>query len=313
MDYSYFTAPQPYQFLGLPPTPDTTNPPNSEEAYSNGSPPDVPDSAGSLPFEPFAARFGAGGNGVPPQPAHSPAAGGFAGTGGAGANMTYLQRAGAEMSFEDHEQRNNRSSSEEKEAMTPAKSRRKAQNRAAQRAFRERKDRYLKDVEQKLHALEATSSTLMSDNERLKREVEKLASENEILRSTSRFTAAAAAAAASSSGPAHAHAAGVSAPPSLSFTPTDFYSSVLHAHEDKTPSHRVTVSEVTGERLLAAGATWDYIVGHELFRKGLVDAGDVCERLKPLAKCDGQGPSFEERAVREAIEESAASGNDELI
>ena len=40
MDYSYFNAaPTSYNFLGLPPTPDTTNAPNSEEAYSNGSPP----------------------------------------------------------------------------------------------------------------------------------------------------------------------------------------------------------------------------------------------------------------------------------
>ena len=178
-----------------------------------------------------------------------------------------------------------------------------------QRAFRERKDRYLKDVEQKLSTLEASSSTLHSDNERLKREVEKLSTENEILRATS--------AAATAHASSHPHAPGVAAAGAaaapLSFSPTDFYSSVLHSYELKVPSHRITVSEVTGERLMGAGATWDYIVGHELFKKGLVDVGDACERLKKKAKCDGQGPSFEERDIREAIETSAASGTDELI
>jgi hypothetical protein len=70
---------------------------------------------------------------------------------------------------------------------------------------------------------------------------------------------------------------------------------------------------VTGSRLLAAGATWDFIISHPLFKKGLVDVSSVSERLKSLAKCDGQGPVFEERAIIDAIEKSVASGSDELI
>ena len=68
-----------------------------------------------------------------------------------------------------------------------------------------------------------------------------------------------------------------------------------------------------GERLLAAGATWDYIIKHPLFVRGLVDVGDVSERLKKKAKCDGQGPVFEEREIIDAIEKSVASGSDELL
>jgi len=78
------------------------------------------------------------------------------------------------------------------------------------------------------------------------------------------------------------------------------------------PSHRVVVSE-NGEKLLAAGATWDYIIKHPLFLQGRVDVGDVSERLKKKAKCDGQGPVFEEREILEAIEKSVASGSDELL
>jgi hypothetical protein len=55
------------------------------------------------------------------------------------------------------------------------------------------------------------------------------------------------------------------------------------------------------------------IQSHDLFKRGLVDVGDVCERLKRVAKCDGQGPVFEEGDVRRAIEESVAGGSDELI
>ena len=75
----------------------------------------------------------------------------------------------------------------------------------------------------------------------------------------------------------------------------------------------MTTCGETGERLLDAGATWDLIQGHELFQRGMVDIGFVSERLKGSAQCDGQGPAFREGAVRRAIEESAANGNDELI
>ena len=76
----------------------------------------------------------------------------------------------------------------------------------------------------------------------------------------------------------------------------------------------LTIDDESGEPLLGAGATWDYIQAHELFQKGLVDVGDVCERLKKLARCDGQGPVFQESDVRKAISESAvAGGRDELI
>lgn len=98
----------------------------------------------------------------------------------------------------------------------------------------------------------------------------------------------------------------------MQYNPTDFYSNVLALHPNKTPSHRVVTSD-SGERLYAAGATWDFIIGHDLYKKGLVDIADISNRLKHQAKCDGQGPVFEERAITAAIEESVASGSDELL
>jgi hypothetical protein len=98
----------------------------------------------------------------------------------------------------------------------------------------------------------------------------------------------------------------------MSYNPKDFYSNVLENHDNKTPSHRIVTSDA-GEKLLAAGATWDLIINHDLFKRGLVDVGDVSDRLKNQAKCDGQGPVFEERAILQAIELSVASGSDELL
>lgn len=98
----------------------------------------------------------------------------------------------------------------------------------------------------------------------------------------------------------------------MKFNPTDFYSNVLQNHTNKTPSHRVVTAD-DGERLLAAGATWDFIIGHELYKKGLVNIGDVSDRLKNCARCDGQGPVFSESAILAAIEQSVASGTDDLL
>ena len=54
---------------------------------------------------------------------------------------------------------------------------RKAQNRAAQRAFRERKERHLKDLETKVEDLEKASEATNHENGRLRAQVEKLNSE----------------------------------------------------------------------------------------------------------------------------------------
>lgn len=157
----------------------------------------------------------------------------------------------------------------------------------------------MKDLEAKLAALEKNSASVAEENERLKLQLQKAATENEILKATS----------------GHNHRGGSEPLPNagpMRYSPTDFYTEVLHAHENKTPSHRIVTSD-TGERLLAAGATWDYIIKHPLYIRGLVDVGDVSDRLKKVAKCDGQGPVFEEREIIDAIEKSVASGSDELL
>lgn len=142
----------------------------------------------------------------------------------------------------------------------------------------------------------------VAENERLKQDLQKISTENEILRATSGLQGGGNSSLSpepTTTGP-------------MQYNPTDFYSNVLSNHANKTPSHRIVTSD-DGERLLAAGATWDLIISHDLYKRGLVDIGDVSERLKNQAKCDGQGPVFSERAINEAIESSVASGSDELL
>ncbi|KAF3026334.1 DNA-binding transcription factor yap1 [Neopestalotiopsis sp. 37M] len=56
-------------------------------------------------------------------------------------------------------------------------SKRKAQNRAAQRAFRERKEQHLKDLETKVQELEKASEQTNSENSQLRAKVEKMTTE----------------------------------------------------------------------------------------------------------------------------------------
>ncbi|KAI9041169.1 putative bZIP transcription factor (Fcr3) [Aspergillus affinis] len=195
-----------------------------------------------------------------------------------------------------------RSSSEEKEGTTPAQTKRKAQNRAAQRAFRERKERHVRDLEDKLNSLEEESNTLLADNERLRRELAKFTTENEILRATS-------GSASRSNNPPDS---GPITTGPLRYSPTDFYSNIV-PNGEPVRRHRVLVCSETGEKLLDVSTTWEYIQNHELFKHGLVDIAQVAEKLKGRAQCDGQGPAFRESQVRTAIEESAADDNDGLL
>ncbi len=170
----------------------------------------------------------------------------------------------------------------------------------------------MKDLEAKLTSLQHQSVSLNGENERLKREIAKIATENEILRATSGSTA---------TGPAPFLEEPDELAGPLGYVPTDSPSVRLKIGGELNSrfSHlgtlkMLTVDDETGEPLLGAGATWDYIQGHDLFRRGLVEVGDVCERLKKLARCDGQGPVFQECDVRQAILDSAvAGGRDELI
>ncbi|OSS46228.1 hypothetical protein B5807_08319 [Epicoccum nigrum] len=204
-----------------------------------------------------------------------------------------------------------RSSSEEKDNLTPAQSRRKAQNRAAQRAFRERKERHVRDLEAKLNALENNTHSLQSDNDRLKLALQRARTENEILRATSGHS------------PSSSRRVSASYPSPGAHLPDEHEEvdevgynvqplsngSVVNA-ADK--DHAASRHSFIGREVPAAQA-WDVIQSHPLVKQGLVDVTDVVGRLRGAAKCNGQGPVFDENTIWQAVEESRRSGGDELI
>lgn len=189
-------------------------------------------------------------------------------------------------------------------------------SRRRQRAFRERKERHVRDLEAKLNLLTTTTSSLQSDNERLKLMLQRAQTENEILRATA------------SSPPTANHPPGFVDDPSLlpssratkptparngepTFEPTKLANG-LSSTGTSSPS-KLSGTPGSDSHLLSASATWDLLQSHPLYLSGAVDIGEVCERLKKMARCDGMGPMFEEEEVRKVIEEVGRSGGDELI
>ncbi|KAI4238393.1 MAG: hypothetical protein L6R40_005756 [Gallowayella cf. fulva] len=178
----------------------------------------------------------------------------------------------------------------------------------SQRAFRERKERHVKDLEGKLNTVTSQNNSLLAEIERLQRENEKFATQNEILRA--------------STTPLNMNQPTFNGHPTSPHSPTGpmHFSSMSH-HVVSSPnqrvvppsSHRIDISPTTGERLYGTGATWDFIQSHEMFRQGMVDIALVSQRLQPHAICEGSGPAFPETAIIRAIEDSIGGAADELI
>ncbi|GAB1727102.1 hypothetical protein NU195Hw_g8020t1 [Hortaea werneckii] len=314
MDYNYFTSTnaQPYQLMGFAQDhgliPGMGNEGSSMNSLGESFDPQsfLSSSFDFSSFDPSLVQ-GSGMTPIPTSSASPPAH-----------NLSQLPGGSVDsgIAFDlDNEPHGRRSSSEEKESLTPAQSRRKAQNRAAQRAFRERKERHVRDLEAKLNLLTTTTTALQSDNERLKLLLQRAQTENEILR------------ASTSSSPS------TSKPPSFvdepSLLPQTRSSRPQSIHEPRFDTARLangllstasstpkTISPPDSQsdsHLLSASATWDLLQSHPLYLSGAVDIGEVCERLKKMAKCDGAGPMFEEDEVRKVIEEVGRSGHDGLI
>ncbi|KAF2205096.1 hypothetical protein GQ43DRAFT_437325 [Delitschia confertaspora ATCC 74209] len=296
MDYSYFGAPpQTYHFIGMPPAGQFPHTSLDPEIPSN-EPLDasfLQPSFDSYSFHHIPATNGSPDALIPPSP---------------GIPMGSVD-SGLGLDMEDRGSRN-RSSSEEKESqLTPAQSRRKAQNRAAQRAFRERKERHVKDLETKLSALESSAKNLQSDNERLKLALQRAKTENEILRATSAQYSPA------SSRPVSAsfHSPGSHLRPDEESDEEADYNVQSLTHGTVINSADKTHKRSSGGKAIPANQTWDLLQSHPLIKNGAVDITDVFERLKGKAKCSGHGPVFEESVIMEAVEESRRSGGDVLI
>lgn len=168
----------------------------------------------------------------------------------------------------------------------------------------------MKELEEKVLSLEEASNSLQADNERLKRELAKYATENEILRATSALNGG------GNNNSDRSAPTAVNGP--MIFTPTDFYSKLADGEEWATNTtshptkHRLLFCKTTGEKLLDVGETWDMIQADRSFKEGLVDIALVVKNLKGMAQCSGQGPAFKESDIKKAII-ATVSDRDQLI
>jgi hypothetical protein len=171
----------------------------------------------------------------------------------------------------------------------------------SQRAFRARKERHVKDLEKKLSEIESSATALASDNQRLKLALQRLMTENDILRSTSasgrsqRMGKKPAAAGKSPGGdgdkgeaPAEPTAMG------------------------QSPKVRGMGDKAASSCILSMSDAWDFLIEHPLVKDGLVDITDASNRLRRAAKPGPHGPVFRKGEAQAAVEGSKRSGGEVL-
>lgn len=171
---------------------------------------------------------------------------------------------------------------------------RKAQNRAAQRAFRERKETKLKELEAKLLQSEEERQKLMEQLEIIRKQNLSISTENEILRTNEGSLIAS------------------KAPVNKFHFPQsqdDFINEITRGtnHQVKRDSINKVYDNSEGEKLLALGAVWDYLqIKAEEANLDLttIDFNEVMDKLKGNEKCHGYGPAYPLSLVRQAVEAS---------
>lgn len=176
---------------------------------------------------------------------------------------------------------------------------RKAQNRAAQRAFRERREQRLKELEDKVAEVEQERERLASENERLKRENTVITTENKVLMET-----------AVSKGPSSPDP---TQPPvgkahfpykQLQEMRAKTQNTLLGGHEPPPEKNLKIIyqSEASNDTMLGAAAVWDTIAKHAEDEEFDIDL--VAQLIQGHQRCEGFGPVFPLKVVEDAIREA---------
>ncbi|BCS19705.1 bZIP transcription factor [Aspergillus puulaauensis] len=163
---------------------------------------------------------------------------------------------------------------------------RKAQNQAAQRAFRERKECHIRDLNDRFAQLQQNVSTLHEENDEKRQEITTALAENNMLKELESTSAA------------------VQDDFMSVFPYTSFADLVAPGDHDKQPKHRLVTDPRTGERLMGLHTTWEFIQQDPRFQEGVLDLEKICNYLREQVQCDGQGPVFVERCVLDALDAS---------
>ncbi|KAJ0100737.1 bZIP transcription factor [Diaporthe amygdali] len=177
-----------------------------------------------------------------------------------------------------------------------AQSRRRAQNRDAQRAFRKRKAQHVKDFEAKVASLVTAQNKIASENERLKRDLQEVSLENALLKATLSINGGHL--------PGHDDAPVRTWP--LQYNSHIFCTNFPYPHPNETPNHRIATND-SDERFYTAGTTWDYMTSHNGYKTGLADTAGTGNRV--VAERDQEEQCFEEKdkSFFDAFEETVNS------
>jgi hypothetical protein len=162
----------------------------------------------------------------------------------------------------------------------------------SQRAFRQRKEKHVKQLEHKLAALGASRSQIGCENAQLQGDLKRVAVENAMLRSLSN----------SNSQTNH----GPSEPLSgSSYSGLDVDSSASpQLIKAADPHDSVGRNFPDSESMLHGGEIWHFIVGHRLFREGLVDMITLRQQLQYLHRTNTNIPVATEATLTEYIQKS---------
>lgn len=171
----------------------------------------------------------------------------------------------------------------------------KAQNRLAQRAFRERKEFKLKELENKLLQSEEERQKLLEKLDEIKLQFISVRTENRFLRSTE-----------PSSGPRGFGGAVESSSFVFPQSQQEFISEMVgetnHNVNQETINKVYEEPQNPGRKVLAIGAVWDYLqikAEEEEFEN--VDMMEVMSLLKGNEACHGYGPAYPLDMVESAL------------
>ncbi|CUS20624.1 LAQU0S01e10858g1_1 [Lachancea quebecensis] len=168
----------------------------------------------------------------------------------------------------------------------------KAQNRAAQRAFRERKEAKMKELQEQLLTSERDKQSLLRQMEELREHNLKMLTENHLLLQKN-----------NPSLPTHSGSDAASTSNKFHFpSQSEFIESAIEGHEVpvKLPLSS-TNYEHNGEELLTFPATWEYL--HKLSEKKDFDVYSVMQNLKGKEVCHGYGPAYKKAVIDQLVKQ----------
>ncbi|SCU94757.1 LADA_0G10968g1_1 [Lachancea dasiensis] len=194
-------------------------------------------------------------------------------------------RAGSNATGMVHNDLQEEDSLSEKEVLA----RKKAQNRAAQKAFRERKEAKLKELESKLMTSERDKEALRKEIDDLKQQNMEITTENRLLLRRN------------NSGSSIGLQKDTPKAPKFHFpSQSEFLESAVESHVAPLELPLKSVSyEHAGQRLLTLPATWEYL--HDLSQDEEFDVYYVMQNLKGLEVCHGLGPAYRKSVVDDLV------------